>query len=148
MMAESKSDPKAAKPGPRQMPDGTPVAVRSEKQLSMRRSQRVYMRTSVVMYGRGENGRIFAEETFSVIVSAHGAMVLMATPVKAQQRLFLMNVRTEEDVECYVATVGKQEEGKYEIGIGFVAPAPNFWQLSFPPEDWGTQQRKRPEASA
>jgi hypothetical protein len=135
-------------PGAQRPPDGTPVPARSDKQLSMRRSQRVYMRTAVTVYGQGSDGRIFAEDGFSAIVSAHGAMVPMATPVKPQQRLFLLNMRTLEEVECYVAAIGKTEDGKAEVGIGFTEPHPNFWGLSFPPDDWDPRKRKQPDARA
>jgi hypothetical protein len=148
-MAGWKLDKTEPKPGaPAHPPDGTPVPARSERQLSMRRSQRVYLRCPVSVYGQGADSKIFVEDGFSAIVSAHGAMVPMATPVKPQQRLFLLNGRTQEAVECYVATVGKMEDGKAEVGIGFTEPHPNYWGMSFPPDDWDPRKRKLPGAAA
>jgi hypothetical protein len=51
--------------------------------------------------------------------------------------------KTEEEQECHVAFLGPVRSGRAEIGVEFSTPAPNFWRVAFPPEDWSP---KNPEA--
>jgi hypothetical protein len=51
-----------------------------------RRSQRVLMTVPVRVSGQTGNGSHFEEETRTVAVSAHGALILVSTPVHRGQR--------------------------------------------------------------
>ncbi len=125
--------------------DTTLVPMGQSKHASQRRSQRVFFRAAVVVYGQRPDGNIFSENTHTVIVSANGALVLLAAAdVKLKERLLVMNQQTMQEVECFVASFGELQEGRREVGIGFVEPAPRFWGLSFPPEDWDPATRKKP----
>jgi hypothetical protein len=35
-----------------------------------------------------------------------------------------------------VVDAGSKSDGKTEVGIEFLEPAPRFWHIAFPPEDW------------
>lgn len=102
-----------------------------------RRSQRVFIQTKVVVFGKAAaGGQQFQEETATQAVNAHGALVLLKHPIAHGQRLVLTNSITEEDVECRVVFLGPKQGDQTQIGVEFLKPAPNFWHISFPPEDW------------
>jgi hypothetical protein len=101
-----------------------------------RRSQRVLMQVAVRVRGDDAQGRSITEETDTLAISAHGALVLLKARVTSGSKLFLENKRTQEEQECQVAFLGPVREGKGEVGLEFSAPRPAFWRVAFPPEDW------------
>lgn len=100
-----------------------------------RRSQRVLMKISVVVLAQAEQQPI-SEETRTVTVSAHGAMIILKANVSVGQLLTLRNSSTGEEVLCRVAYVNPHLGEKKEVGIDFMKPCPKFWRISFPPADW------------
>jgi hypothetical protein len=111
-----------------------------------RRSQRVQIAITVLV--RGKNGsESFEEATQTVLVSAHGCMVRLAATVVRAQVISIVNTKTAEEMPCEVAFAGKKDaDGKTDVGIKFAEPAPLFWKITFPPEDWNPSERKLPDA--
>lgn len=106
-------------------------------ELSRRRSQRVILTLPVIVRPEGPSKDAgFEEETHTLIVNSHGALIVLAAKVTAGQKLRLINSRTKAEQICRVARVGAKSEGKCQVGIEFLNPSPDFWQISFPPEDW------------
>jgi hypothetical protein len=101
-----------------------------------RRSQRVLMQVAVRVRGDDSQGRTINEETQTVAINAHGALVLMQARVTSGTKLFLEHKTTQEEQECHVAFLGPVRGGKAEVGLEFSAPRPGFWRVTFPPEDW------------
>lgn len=101
-----------------------------------RRSQRVLVQVPVVVRGNDAAGRKFEEETETLAINAHGALILLAAGVASGQKVVLKHKRTQEELGCVVVFLGPVKEKKTEIGIEFCAPNPNFWRVAFPPEDW------------
>ncbi len=101
-----------------------------------RRSQRVFLQTKVVVFGKSGAGAQFQEETVTQALNAHGALVLLRQVVSHGQRLVLTNSTTQEDIECRVVFLGPKQGDQTQIGVEFLKPSPNFWRISFPPEDW------------
>jgi len=114
----------------------------------LRRSQRVYLNIPITVYGWAVGGEVFNEETTTVVVNSHGALILLKNKIEPKQQLFVRNERTGEEAKCYVANVGSTEGERTEIGLGFVDDHPAFWQVHFPPDDWDSATRKRPTAPA
>ncbi len=75
----------------------------------------------------------FREPAQMLSVNAHGGLVMLAGSVKEGQMLRLVNRRTTEQQPCRVVSIGPADCGKSAVGIEFVTPALNFWQISFPP---------------
>jgi hypothetical protein len=98
-----------------------------------RRSQRVLMQVAVRIRGIDAQGKQVDEETETLAINAHGALVLLNARFTS----------TQEDQDCHVAFLGPVRAGKAEIGLEFTSPVPNFWRVAFPPEDWTP---KHPEA--
>lgn len=117
------------------MPNVGPIPVGPE--VSRRRSQRVFLSVRVIV--RSENAApnaAFEEETHTMVVNVHGALILLAAKVIKGQKLRMINRVTKAEQLCQVASLGPKSEGKTQVGIEFLKPSPDFWQISFPPEDW------------
>jgi hypothetical protein len=108
-----------------------------------RRSQRVLMQVAVRVRGKDAQGNAFAEETATLAINAHGALVLLQTRLTSGSKVLMHHNGTKEEEECHVAFLGPVRAGKAEIGLEFSAPSPTFWRVAFPPEDWSL---KHPEA--
>ena len=102
-----------------------------------RRSQRVILTMAVTV--RTEEGRRndpFEETTQTLLVNAHGALILLAQKVEKGQTLLIRNCATRAEHACQVAHLSAGTTGKTQVGIEFTTPSPDFWRISFPPEDW------------
>jgi hypothetical protein len=108
-----------------------------------RRSQRVMVKVSVMVLAQGADNKPVSEETRTVTVNAHGAMILLGLKVSIGQLLTLRNSRTGEEVACRVVYISPHESEKRQVGVDFMKPCPRFWRISFPPPDWTTRS---PEA--
>jgi hypothetical protein len=97
-----------------------------------------------MVLAQGTDNKPVSEETRTVTVNAHGAMILLGLKVSIGQLLTLRNARTGEDVACRVVYVSPHELEKRQVGVDFMKPCPRFWRISFPPSaDWTTRS---PEA--
>jgi hypothetical protein len=103
---------------------------------SRRRSQRLYLQIRVNVEGKLAGNKTFSEETRTVVVNAHGALMELKAGVSQGQAVTLKNVRTGESTECVVKLVSPAEGGRFNIAIEFKTPSPDFWRISFPPDDW------------
>jgi hypothetical protein len=108
-----------------------------------RRSQRVLMQVPVRLSGTDGQGKKFEEETATLAINAHGALVLMQARVISGGKVQLQHNLTKEEQECHVAFLGPVRSGKSEVGLEFSEARPSFWRVAFPPEDWSP---KHPEA--
>jgi hypothetical protein len=108
-----------------------------------RRSQRVLMQVAVRVRGSDAQGRSVDEETETLAINAHGALVMLQSRFTSGAKLLLQHKRTQEEQECQVVFLGPVRAGKAEIGLEFTSPHPTFWRVAFPPEDWTP---KHPEA--
>jgi hypothetical protein len=101
-----------------------------------RRSQRVYLRIPVAVIAPGPDKKMAREQTRTSVVNAHGALLPLELPVREGQTIILQNPETSEEQPCRVVRVKRTPEGKTEVAIEFLKPAPKFWRVAFPPEDW------------
>jgi hypothetical protein len=116
-----------------------------------RRSQRVLMQVPVKLRGADAQGATFEEETETLAINAHGALILMQARLTSGSKILLQHKRTTEEQECNVVFLGPVRGNKAEIGLEFSVPRPQFWRVAFPPEDWSpkgpesrTVSRSRP----
>jgi hypothetical protein len=101
-----------------------------------RRSQRVLMQVAVRIRGNDAQGHKIEEETETLAINAHGALVLLGAKLISGGKGMLQHKKTQEEHECHVAFLGPVRAGKAEIGLEFTSPHPTFWRVAFPPEDW------------
>lgn len=108
-----------------------------------RRSQRLFLQVRVIVEWKLPNKSPASEETHTIVVNAHGALVELGASLDHGQIVTLQNVRTTERSECAVKLVTRASVGKFNTALEFTNPNPGFWHISFPPEDWSI---KNPDA--
>lgn len=100
-----------------------------------RRSGRIRKELPIVLLGTDTTGKVFSEETHTVVLSRHGAGVISRNRLAPDE---LMTLRlpdsTKEAVVRLVGQIGG-EPGRYVYGLAFVDPDPNFWPMEFPPPE-------------
>ena len=79
-------------------------------------------------HGRGHNGRKFRETCETVVVNAHGALILLKHEIDDGEMLVLTHPETMEEQECRVVYLGEPAE-RQRVGVEFLTPAPRFWGL-------------------
>lgn len=105
---------------------------------AQRRSERVLLDIPVVIRGES-NGQAFHEETFTVTVSAHGALLMLQSEVSLGQKLVVMNLKSSDQREARVAYKGAVHAGLAQVAVEFAGPSPEFWQMDSPPENWNVR---------
>ncbi|HEY2548091.1 MAG TPA: PilZ domain-containing protein [Candidatus Acidoferrum sp.] len=101
-----------------------------------RRSQRVLMQVPVRIHGKDSQGNAFDEETETLAINAHGALILVNARLTSGCVVMMQHKRTQEEQECHVVFLGPVRAGRAEIGLEFSEARPGFWRVAFPPEDW------------
>jgi hypothetical protein len=101
-----------------------------------RRSMRVLLSVPIYVTGETKDGDKFTEQTRTLVVNAHGALISLAAKVIAAQRIRVDNPATQKSMDCRVVYVGNPAAGKMQTGVEFTQPCPSFWQIDFPPDDW------------
>ena len=115
----------------------------NDPKISRRRSQRVILSIPVTVKWQGPDGREVEETTASMVLNAHGVLLALAATLEEGQTLRLVNRTTDQEEKCRVVYLGPVTAGKVQVGLEFLQPAPEFWHISFPPENWST-----PDAAA
>ena len=96
-----------------------------------RRSGRVFHRIRVQAQGRSHDRKKFKETCETVVVNAHGGLLVMKHEVDNGEMLVLTNPLTQEEQECRVVYIGDVAEKGQRVGIEFLTPAPRFWGVEF-----------------
>jgi PilZ domain len=116
---------------------------RSGASRPRRRSQRLLISAKVVVRGQRADRTPFEEQTQTVTVNSHGAMILLNAPVKTGQNLLMRHSNAQDEVKAQVIYTGARQAGKTQVGIEFLAPSPRFWRVAFPPDDWTRAQESK-----
>ena len=101
-----------------------------------RRSQRVLMKIPVRISSQAGAALFFEEDTHTLAISAHGALLVVAGPVYRGQPFTLSNIQTKASLECIVAHIDKVPGEQTRVGVEFMMPNQTFWRVAFPPKDW------------
>jgi PilZ domain len=104
--------------------------------VGRRRSMRVLLSVPIRVTGKTAANEDFEEQTRTLVVNAHGALISLQAPVAPNQYITVSNKATGQWRECRVVHVGTHAAGKIQIGIEFAKPSGTFWQIDFPPDDW------------
>jgi c-di-GMP-binding flagellar brake protein YcgR len=120
---------------------GAPTLTQKEKanwtpDAGRRRSMRVLLSVPIHVSGKTTERQDFKEETRTLVVNAHGALISLAAKVAPGQTVTVGNNATQQSLECRVVHIGNTQGGKAQLGLEFARPAPKFWQIDFPPDDW------------
>src|SRR5260370_17117136 len=91
---------------------------------AQRRSQRVMIKVSVLVLAEGAENKPVSEETRTVTVNAHGAMVLLGLKVSIGQLLTLRNSRTGEEGAFRVVYMSPHESKNRKIPVNLLYHSP------------------------
>ena len=100
-----------------------------------RRSGRIAKELPIVLLGTDATGKVFSEETNTVVLSRHGAGVVTRYRFSPDERLTLRLPSLAKEAEIRLVGQIGGEPGRYVYGVTFVDPNPDFWPMEFPPPD-------------
>ena len=89
-----------------------------------------------------EPGKSVRLDAFSLVANAHGGLLEMSLRVSKGQKLLLSIPSAGLQERATVVAVRGAEDGGYAVAFEFDSPAPQFWPVSFPPEDWNWVEAK------
>jgi hypothetical protein len=95
--------------------------------VERRRSKRLPLDFSIVVRGESTESQPFEEETFTISLSAHGALLILQSKVSVGQKLWIRNPLTNNEKQARVAGFGAPYGGIAQVGIEFQEPAIDFW---------------------
>jgi hypothetical protein len=99
---------------------------------SVRRSSRIPKQINVLLVGSDTEGKVFSEQTKTVLLSRHGAGIVSRYKLSAEQELILRRLDTNKEAEVrLVGQIGVEHEA-YTYGVAFLDSTNNFWGMDFP----------------
>lgn len=98
-----------------------------------RRSDRVNLELAILLSGVNAAGRNFTEPGRTVVVSRHGAKVDCYCVLLPQQAITIRCHRTRMETPARVVGQIKHIGEQTHYGMEFADPAPNIWNIDFPP---------------
>jgi hypothetical protein len=96
-----------------------------------RRSQRIFHRMKLQALGRSHAGKKFREVCETLVVNAHGGLLMLKNEVDNDEMLVLVNPETQEEQECRIVFTGESGARGIRVGVEFLTPAPHFWGIDF-----------------
>ena len=72
-------------------------------------------------------------EGFTHTVSASGAMIILKEGIAQGTKFTLENPKTQQRVEVNVVRPPQMNQEGSLVPVEFLAPAPQFWNIVFPP---------------
>jgi hypothetical protein len=101
-----------------------------------RRSKRLLVHIPVFVIAVQPDKQRMREVAQTLVVSAHGCLIDLTMKLEIGQLLIIKNLDGEQEQSARVASLNAVANGKTEVGIEFLAPAPHFWHINPPPADW------------
>ena len=81
--------------------------------------------------GRARDRKKFKETCETVVVNAHGGLLLLKHEVDNGEMLVITNPETQEELECRIVYLGEPGDKGQRVGVEFLTPAPRFWGVDF-----------------
>ncbi|HVS86713.1 MAG TPA: PilZ domain-containing protein [Candidatus Acidoferrum sp.] len=98
----------------------------------MRRSTRIPKEIAILLVGSDMEGKVFSEETKTVVLSRHGAGIVSQYKLVPEQELIVRRLDTNKETEIrVVGQIGSQSDS-ITYGVAFLDPSVNFWGVEFP----------------
>lgn len=108
----------------------------------VRRSSRIPKEIAVLLTGSDIEGKVFSEQTKTVLLSRHGAGIVSRYKLSAEQELILRRLDTNQETEVrLVGQIGVEDE-VYTYGAAFLDSTNNFWDINFPTPSEEEQQSR------
>src|SRR5260370_32974457 len=104
--------------------------------VARRRSQRVLVQVGVRIRGENPQGTPFEEETDTLAINAHGALILLQARVTSGSKALMKHKRTEEEQACPVVFLGPVRSGKADLGMELSWPRATCLGVPLPAAAW------------
>lgn len=100
----------------------------------IRRGGRISLEVPITVSGTDVNGNPFTEKTRTVMLSRHGAKVLLHHQPMPDQTVVIRQVEKQREAPARIAWQRALMEGNYHCGVEFLDIDINFWEMDFPGE--------------
>jgi hypothetical protein len=104
-----------------------------------KRSQRVLLRVRANIHV-ALKGKATTLQTSTITVHPQGALVVLKENLPVETRLVLEHGATKEKIACRVSKQAKEMPEGFHVPVEFDSPAPGFWKIVFPPQDWHPEE--------
>jgi hypothetical protein len=98
----------------------------------VRRSCRISKEIGILLVGSDTEGKVFSEQTRTVLLSRHGAGIVSRYKLSAEQELILRRLDNNKETEVRVVGQIGEESEVYTYGVAFLDSTNNFWGIQFP----------------
>ncbi len=98
----------------------------------VRRSGRISIQVPILIIGSDCGGRVFSEQTHTVVVSLYGAGIVSREKLLPEQELTLRSLETNRETEIRVVGEIASHEGVHTYGVAFLDEKLDFWSIAFP----------------
>lgn len=107
--------------------EGQPAAAQA------RRSDRISLELPIEVSGTDAAGQCFTESSQTLVLSHHGAKILLSRKLVPEQELTIRCPKTGRESDARVVGLTGSGPGGSHYGIEFLDPAINLWGIEFPP---------------
>jgi hypothetical protein len=97
----------------------------------VRRSSRIPREIAILLVGSDMEGKMFSEQTKTVLLSRHGAGIVSKYALYAEQELILRRLDTNKEAEIRVVGQLGAEGKTYTYGVAFLNPEMDLWGIKF-----------------
>jgi len=101
------------------------------QQEGVRRSSRIPKAIDILLVGSDMEGKVFSENTKTVLLSRHGAGIVSKYKLSPEQELILRRLDTNKETEVRVVGQIGVEAGIHTYGVAFLDSTNNFWGIKF-----------------
>jgi len=77
------------------------------------------------------NDRLNREHTHTLSVNRYGGLIALRSSVSTGQSILLTHSISGVSKECRVVYLGPQQRDKRQVGVEFLDPLTDFWEVSF-----------------
>jgi len=95
----------------------------------VRRSSRIVREIAILLVGSDMEGKVFSEQTKTVLLSRHGAGIVSQYVLSAEQELILRRLDTDKEVEVRVVGQLGQHGESHTYGVAFL-DADDHWPMN------------------
>jgi hypothetical protein len=98
----------------------------------VRRSSRIPKQLAILLIGSDIEGKVFSEESKTVVLSQHGAGILSSYKLAPEQEVIIRRLDTQKEADVRVVGQIGAESDTYTYGVAFLDPSIDLWGVEFP----------------
>src|SRR6266849_4701402 len=98
----------------------------------LRRSSRIPREIAILLVGSDMEGKMFSEQTKTVVLSRYGAGIVSQYALSPEQELILRRLDTDKEAEIRVVGQLGAHGKSYTYGVAFLEPELDLWDAKFP----------------